>query len=197
LKSKSKSLKKELKMKKISFFIAGGIVTALILGFAGFAYAQTQTPPNPGTGYSGGMMGLFGARGNGKMSGWRGQVDGDFEGPMHEDMVAAFASKLGMTSDALEAELDSGKSMWQVAEEKNMSLEDFRSLMLETRNNALAQAVSAGTITQQQADWMNAHMNQGHGYGYGSDYAPCTGLDGNGWRGGPGGRWNTQPTPAP
>jgi hypothetical protein len=184
-------------MKNILFFVAGGVAVALILGLVGFAYAQTQPPGGQNPGFTGGGMDRFGGHGYSMMAGWQGQTDSDFEGPMHDYMVIAFAEALDMTPEALESELDAGKTLWQVAEEKNINLEDFRNLMLEARGKALESAVTAGVITQQQADWMTQRINQMQANGYGPDYAPCGGIGGGNWRGGPAGRWNAQSTPTP
>ncbi|MFM8320370.1 MAG: hypothetical protein ACKOC5_05590 [Chloroflexota bacterium] len=192
-------------MKKL---IVIGIVAALVVvalgAVAGYAYAQSPTPnPFPfgygpgsmmggrggqyGGQYGGGMMGgRGGMRGGGMMGGYG--LNGE-PGPMHEYMLAAMAEGLDMTPETLQAELDAGKTMWQVAEAKGLTQEAFTTLMLDARTAALAQAVEAGVITQAQADWMLQRM-QGFGQGGFNGGCPMQG-------GGRGGRWNTQPTQAP
>jgi hypothetical protein len=184
-------------MKNILFFLAGGLVAAVLLAGVGLAYAQTQTPPDQAQGYFGGMMGRFNGRGGGMRGGWRGQASDGFEGPMHDYMVSGLAEALDMTPEALEAELDAGKTAWQVAQEKGISLEDFRTLMDEAHDKALEQAVSAGAISQEQADWMQSRMDQAQANGFGPGYGPCGGMGANNWQGGRGGGWNAQPTSAP
>jgi hypothetical protein len=188
------SRKGVVKMKNILFFLAGALVAAVVLAGVGFAYAQTQNPPNQAPGYSGGMMG--GGRGFGLMGGGRGQAS-DFEGPMHVAMVASLAEGLDMTPEALQAELDAGKTAWQVAQEKGLGLDDFRTLMDEAHDKALGQAVADGILTQEQADWMGSRMDQAQANGFGAGNGPCGGMGFSNWGGGRGGRWNTQPTPAP
>lgn len=166
-------------MKNVLFFAAGGLTVALILGLAGFAFAQTQTPQNPTTGIA-----PFGGRGYGMIGGWNRQADSDFEGPIHDYMIAALAEELDITPEALESELEAGKTVWQVAEAKNISLDDFNALMLDARAKALENAVTAGVITQQQADYMTQRLNKNAG--------SC-----RNWQSGPMGRWNNQPIPAP
>jgi len=143
-------------MKKILIVSVVVILAVLILGVAGFAYAQTQTPPTPGYPYGAGMMRRGGGFGMGMMGRW-GQ---DGFGPMHEYMVDAFAEALGMTPEDLQAQIDAGKTPWQVAQSQGLTDEQIRDLMLKAHDKALDAAVAAGVITQEQADWMDSHMEQ-------------------------------------
>jgi len=121
------------------------------------------------------------------------RVDGQV-GPMHEYMEKAFAEALGISEEDLEAALASGKTMWQVAEEKGMTLEQFQKVMLEARTNAFKQMVDDGVITQAQADWMLSRMG-GQGGRFGGQ-GGCPGM-GGGYNGGNGSRWNTPPSTSP
>ncbi len=103
------------------------------------------------------MMGRGGMMGRWTQSGATGQY-----GPMHEYMVGAMAEALGMTDEELDAELAAGKTMWQVAEEKGLSTEEFQQLMIDARTSALEKMVADGVLTQEQADWMQSRM-QGSG----------------------------------
>lgn len=170
-------------MKKLVWMGAVLMVVLLALGAAGFAYAQEPQPTEPvplGPGYGrGGMMGR-----------WNQGAAGSY-GPMHEAMVAAMAEALGMTAEELNAELAAGKTMWQVAEAKGLSLEDFQTLMLDARKAALEKLVADGVITQAQADWMLSRMQGMWGRGGGQGGCPMHGG---------GGRWSAPPaqtTPAP
>lgn len=171
-------------MKKVVLIAVVAFVVLAALGVAGYAYAQTPTPPTnpfvPGSGYG---------RGGGMMGGWRSAQD---YGPMHEYMVAAMAETLGMTVDELNAELAAGKTMWLIAQEKGFTLEQFQTLMLEARQKALEQMVADGVITQAQADWMLDRM-QGMWGGAGGYGCPGMGGFGPGGFGRGGGRWNTPP----
>ena len=134
-------------MKKTIFALVIVAVVAAAFAFTGPVFAQTPNPQNPqppfggmmGQGYRGGMMGQNGTRG---------------EGLMHDEMLAAFAAKLGLTADELEAQLEAGKTLYQVASEKGLTAEQFQALWSEARAAALDAAVKAGKITQEQADWM-------------------------------------------
>jgi hypothetical protein len=162
-------------MKKI--FVIGLVLIAAVALTVGIAFAQTPTQPGYGS-YGPGMMG---GRGGHSMMGFGGPVDGGY-GIMHESMVATFSEAFGLTPEALQARLDAGETMWQVAESLGYDLETFRSVMLEARADALQQAVEDGTITQEQADWMSQRMNRMGGFGNGA--CDGTGPKGSGVRGG-------------
>ncbi len=97
--------------------------------------------------------------------------DGQY-GPMHEYMEKAFAEALGISEEDLEAALASGKTMWQVAEEKGLTLEQFQKVMLDARQEAFKQMVADGVITQAQADWMLSRMQNMGGRSVGRVAAP-------------------------
>lgn len=144
-------------MKK--FLVAGVIllVVVLLAGAAGLAYAQSQLPPAQTPGYGWGMMGGFRGRGNG--SGFGMMANGAYGG-MHEYMINALASALNMKPEDLQSQISAGKTPYQVAQEKGLSDAQIREVMEKTHDEALKQAVAAGAITQQQADWMDQHMEQ-------------------------------------
>ncbi|MDD2696134.1 MAG: hypothetical protein PHD58_09435 [Anaerolineales bacterium] len=182
--------------KNILIFFAGAVVTALVLGAAGFVYAQTQTPPNanPPAGFA--PWGMMGGRGAGMMGAWRNNADADFEGPMHDAMIAALAEALNVTPEELEEAHDAGKTMWQFAEEQGLSADEFAQIMIQARTKALNQAVEDGAITQEQANWMIQRMSQAQANGFGM--GACGGFrQSQGFRGGPGGRWNPPATQTP
>lgn len=162
-------------MKKI--LVLGLVLVAVVALTVGVAFAQSPTPE----GYSTYGPGMMGGRGGQGMMGFRGPVDGTY-GPMHESMVASMAGALSLTPEALQARLDAGETMWQVAESQGYDLEAFRSLMLEARADALQQAVEDGTISQEQAEWMSQRMNRMGGFGNGT--CDGTGPNGSGIRGG-------------
>ena len=166
--------------------LIGALIMALAAGFglAGLAYAQTPNPPAPETPAGPGMMnpgrmgrGMFGMRSS------RGF------GPMHEYMEEALAKAMGVTEEELEAAFSEGKTMWQLAEEKGMSAEEFKKVMVEARKTAIAEMVTAGIITQAQADWMLNRMENRSEQG---GFRRCPGMGGFG-RGG--GRWNNPGVP--
>ena len=157
-----------------------GIVLVAVLALAalgaGVAFAQTQTPNSgfdPGwmmggnglTGYGSGMMG-----GRGGMMSDYAQNDNGWEGmnSMHQWMTTsggmhtfvwdALAAKLGLTSDELYVEVNSGKTIAQIAEEKGVSRADLVAALETAHQNSLAQAVTDGALTQEQADSILVQM---------------------------------------
>jgi len=188
-------------MKKI--LIIGALIAVAALSFAGFAYAQADTPPEPpypapGYGnFGGGMMDGFQGGGRGMMGrrgGFRSQAAvGDY-GPMHEYMIETFAEALELEPEEIESRLAEGETMWQIAESLGISIDEFGELMLEARTDALEAAVDNGIIPQEQADWMLERMNQTQASGYGPGSANCeiSGGRGPAYGGSPRGRWNSR-----
>jgi hypothetical protein len=157
------TIMKELKMLKKILVLGVVMVAVLAVAFAGYVgYASAQTP-QPGT-QTFGPGHMMGGRGNsgetyqgmgpGTMGRRGGQGTGQGTGVLHTYMVAAFADALDLTPEALQGELDAGKKIYDVAAEKGFTDEQFVELMTTARTTALEQAVAAGDITQEQADWM-------------------------------------------
>ena len=180
-------------MKKILLVIAITVLAIASLSLAGYAYAQTQTPPNPndpansslpGWRSFGGMMG-----GRWNRNAWRSSSSEDY-GPIHEYMIAALARAFNLTPEELEARHDAGETMWDIAADLGLDAEQFRQAMLDARTQALNDAVAAGVITQEQADWMVSRMNQMWSRGFGSEAGGCPGMGGSFQGRMGGGRWN-------
>jgi hypothetical protein len=154
-------------MKKTLLIVAVIAVSVLSLGLAGYAYAQTQTPEYPydsgmmgnNDGYGRGMMsgysdhGMMGGYGDYGMMGWNGK-----EGPMHDAMVTEVANALGLTPEEIEARHDGGESIWEIAESEGLGTEEIQNLMDSAHDLALEDAVAKGYLTQEEAEWMNSHM---------------------------------------
>ena len=167
-------------MKKTLLVVSIALILLVTLGIAGFAYAQSQIQPTPGSPYRQGMMGGF--SGQGMMGGFNGQY-----GPMHTYMVDAIAEKLGLTSEDVQSRLAAGETMWQIASSTGLSDDQVRTVLGEAHDLALDKAVEAGLLTQEQADWMDQHMEQMWTNDGGM---PCQGGAAGAVRRGPGGRWN-------
>jgi hypothetical protein len=184
-------------MKKILLIVVGFLVAVSVFGVAGFAYAQSQTPPTPEYPYGPGMMGGGYGRsyGHGMMGGYGMHAQSGVErmdwggeyGPMHDAMIAALAEALGLTPGELEARHDAGETMWQIAESEGLSTDEIQDLMLAAHDAALDDAVANGLLTEEQAEWMDAHMDQmwGGEYGNGGFGGHCGGAGWNAsrWQG--------------
>lgn len=176
-------------MKKVILFGGLVILAFLVLGIAGFAYAQAQTPtpPFPGGGMGQWMMDRRNGYRPGMMTGRRGGgMMGGAYGPLHPYVVNALAEALNLKREDIQSRLEAGETMWQIAQSQELRDEQVLEVMQSAHEAALQAAVAAGVITQEQADWMNEHMQQRgeNGAGFGG----C-----HGGRARPGGRWNNQP----
>ena len=170
-------------MRKIWIIVGVLGVTTLALGAAGLVYAQSETPPpfiNPG--YGPGMMGSGGRHGGGLANGE--------EAPYHESMLERFAEALGIAVDQLEARLESGEMMWQIAEAEGVTEEEIFDIMQQSRKAMVEQAVEDGILSQKRADFMGSRWQEG---GFRGGNGGCMGYgDSNeeGYHRGPQGRWN-------
>ncbi|PWH13303.1 MAG: hypothetical protein DDG59_14500 [Anaerolineae bacterium] len=171
-------------LKNIFFMVIGATIVVLVFGVTGIVFAQSQPPNNAPSGWRGrwNNSGMMGRWSQGAQDGW-----------MHDYLIAAIAPKLGLSVEALESQLTAGKTLWQIAQEKGLTLEQFQTELLEAKKEALSKMVADGVITQAQADWMLSRMNwmfqNGRGFGFGS--GPCHGGSWGGQRG----RWAPIPTP--
>jgi hypothetical protein len=156
------------------FTIALVMVATLVavLMSASFVFAQGTVPTTPqapgsalgygATGNGGGMRGgRSGAMNNGGM-GAGGFAAAD-DGILHDAMIAVYAEKLGISVDDLNARMEAGETMAQIAYAEGLTADEFTALMADTRSQALEQAVADGTLTQEQADWMQTRGNRSTG----------------------------------
>jgi len=192
-------------MKK--FLLIGLIVAVLliVIGGAGVVYAQVrnlntnavvtlntnqggdrQTPfgYGPGgmmNGYGYGPGGMMGGYGRGGMMGGRGRGFVEGQGFMHDYMISAFASAVGLTVDDVNTRLGNGETLVQIAEAQGFTGDKLTQLITDVRKSALDQAVKAGVITQAQADLMLERMNSytGPGFGPGFGFGNCPMWDGD------------------
>ncbi len=195
-------------MKKLFGISIVALLAILVFGFAGLALAQESTPAQPAPGQSQGTYAPGQMRG-GRWAGLGGMQAGmglsGEPGPWHQAVTASLAEAFGMAPDALQARLDGGETLWQVAELLGWTSEQLQSEMLAARSTALQQAVADSLLTQEQADIMAQRMNQGWPEGFGPGSANCDGS-GQAHQGqgqgqgrqtgrGQGMRLNTLPTP--
>jgi hypothetical protein len=181
-------------------FLIIGLIVALVLiivGGAGIVYARvrgvaTNTAVTVNTtqngdkiirqfGYGpGGMIGgygpggMMGERGFGPgMMGRRGTGIARGSGIMHDYMISAFASAVGLTVEQVDTRLANGETLKQIAIAQGTAEADLPALATKVRQAALDKAVANGIITQAQADLMLERMNNSSGQGFG----PGLGLD--------------------
>jgi hypothetical protein len=150
-------------MKKWILSLVVVTVVAVTLGSTNpvFAKSLTSQTSTQETGYGYGM----GGRGaNGGMMGTG--IAGTSDGILHDDLIAIYAEKLGISVADLNSRLAAGESLSAIAASKGLTSEQFTSLISTARDQAIDQAVKDGTLTQAQADWMKtrgAGMANGSG----------------------------------
>lgn len=153
-------------MKKLLIAVLVFAVIAVAgLAVTGVVFAQTPTE-EPGNVTPRGF-GPQGNRGGGMLR------DALGEGWMHDEMLAAFSAKLGISVADLEARVDAGETLWDIATAEGMTVADFSAAKQEVREKALDKAVSEGKITAEQAELMKTRMGRG---GMGSMRGDCTGA---------------------
>lgn len=135
--------------------------------------AQTTAEPNgPNGPYGNGACPMHGGEGGyGPMSAYRDQ------------MHTAIAAALGLTLDEYNAKLAEGLTPFEIAEAQGVDAETFQAAWLDAHEAALAQAVADGVMTQEQADWMLAHMQRHLENGFGPGMMGGWGNGSNGPQG--------------
>jgi hypothetical protein len=141
------------------------VVIVLTLGTTGYAYAQTQTPNsgslnNDGTTSLTGALGGHGLMGSTFGAASTGASSGTIDGLLHDYIVQAFADTTLLTVEEIELRLADGETLKDIAFSLDMTLDEFRTLIIEVRTAALIAAVADGVITQKQADWMLDHLSR-------------------------------------
>ena len=150
-------------MKKLALSIVVLAVVALALTSVGTAYAQSPTQA-PGSGYAN-----MGGRGNRAGAAVGATASGltPGSGLLHDYMLAGYSEALNIPVDTLQARLDAGETMSQIALSTGLTLDEFRTLMTDVRIQAIDAALADGVITQEQADWLKTRgagqMSAGRG----------------------------------
>ncbi|UJF32861.1 hypothetical protein [Paenibacillus hexagrammi] len=108
-----------------------------------------QQVENKGFGNRGGFPGGNG----GPMGGQRGP--GGFGGGLEKEA----ATILGVEESSIQDSLKDGKTLVQVAEAAGMTEADFLAKLVEAKQTAIAADVTAGKITQEQADKMTGNLS--------------------------------------
>ena len=153
--------------KKLWMFVGGTLIAMLLIGSVGavVVYAQDATPTPTATHRA-----------------WPGNgVHGTYLTGAELD---AAANALGMTSADLTAELKSGKTLSQIATEKGVNLQTVLAAIQAARKadftTQISQAVTAGKITQDKANWLLKGLDKGYingpGFGFGAGFGGFRGT---------------------
>ena len=166
-------------MKNKSLVVVLLLVVLAALSLVGVVAAQDDTPAAPDGSYGGcGYEDCLHNDGQGYGNGYghgRGMVGGLDNGWMHEFMVAAFADVLDLDQAEIEAQIEAGFHMWDIAADSDLSDEEFQRLMTDAREQALERAVEEGLIDAEWAAWMLERMGGMHSGGYGYGKGGCSG----------------------
>jgi uncharacterized membrane protein len=168
---------------KKSILIGGLLVALLVIGVIGatsvYAQGPTTTPTTPLP---------------------NGVIPGDRHGRgLSQPELEAAAKALNMTTDELSTALQSGQTLDQVAQAANVDVQTVKDAIQAAHSaemrSRIQQAVTDGTITQANADWLLEGLDKGYigvpgafdfGFGHGGPHGP----------GGPGfGHGNNNQTP--
>ena len=140
-------------MKTRIWLVLAGIAMALVVAITFATAAWAQGPAGGfGPGQGQGRM-----AGGGPGMGRRGGMGGQMGGPQ-QSLVAIAAQQLGIEQADLVAQLQGGKTIAQVASEKNVPLDTIVNAFAATRQARMAQAVANGRMTQAEADAMLATL---------------------------------------
>lgn len=188
----------------------GAVVLAAFTFFSPLAWAQGPMGWNgrgdgsgpmfdrgfgPGGGMGRGMMfnDNFGPRfGMGQGGGMMGGMGGRWGGP-EDSLISIAAEKLGMTTTELVTELQSGKTIAAIAQEKNVTLDTIVEAMVAARTERLTEMVTNGQLTQEQADAMLAMMKANITTKLSEAWSPRGPMGGRFGGGRMGGRWGGNP----
>ena len=146
---------------KMSVLIAGLLVALVVIGVIGAtnAFAQSQSSA------------LF-----------HGGGPGDGRGPrLGQAELEAAAQALNMTTDELTTALQSGKTLEQVAQDAGVDFQKVQDAVQAAHatemRERIQQAVTDGTITQENADWLLEGLDKGFigvpgAFGLGGPHGP-------------------------
>ncbi|MBE2198943.1 MAG: hypothetical protein IAE79_10060 [Anaerolinea sp.] len=146
-------------MKHVKLVAIGLVLTAVLVvgAFTVLAQGDQPTIPPEVPDYGPGMMGrqhggMMGGQHGGMMGGQHGGMMGNFSLP------GVAAQMLDMTVDEIQAELSAGISIADLAANHDVDAQTIIDEALAQHQAALDTAVANGTLTQEQADWMQANM---------------------------------------
>jgi predicted transcriptional regulator len=156
--------------KKLWMFVGGMLIAMLLIGSVGavVVYAQSPTPTaivTPSTGRTRPGAGAHGTY-------------------LAGSELDAAAKALGMTSADLSAGLKSGKTLSQIATEKGVNLQTVMAAIQAARKadftTQINQAVTAGKMTQDKANWLLEGLDKGYingpSFGFGIGFGGTKGT---------------------
>jgi uncharacterized protein YidB (DUF937 family) len=149
--------------------ISGGVALGAVFSPIGLANAQNDSTSSPDTtATTAGPSSNDSSSTGGTGSSNEGSTDSETNpGQRHQGghvgrghKLDDVASILGLTTDELRTQLQGGKTLGQIAQDKGISADDLVSQMVAKLTERLNQAVADGRITQAQADTKLADADQ-------------------------------------
>ncbi len=137
--------------------VVGGIALTMALATLGTTVVFAQGPWGPGDG------GRLGSQGSPPFPGGFGW--GVYPSSNRDQIIV---DALGISVDEFLAAREEGKTLADLADELNVDLASIREAVEEARAQALSEAVEAGRISSEQAEWMADHGAMGIGPGHGT-----------------------------
>lgn len=131
-----------MKVQRVVALVAGALVAGLTLGWAATGIAATVAPTPASQGAPCGT----------------GLRLGDAMRESGSRLLDIVAKLTGLSTDEVVAERQAGKTYAEIAASKNVSADAVVNEAVAARQAAVAAAVAAGTITQEQADAALAQM---------------------------------------
>jgi hypothetical protein len=125
-----------------------------------------------------GMMNPYGYGPGGMLRGPGFGLNQD-EGLLHDYLVSAFAKAVNLTADQVNTRLANGETLRQIAVAQGFTGDQLTQLATQVVTDAINQAVTAGVITQAQADKLLQQMQNhpGFGFGPGFGFRNCPGMN--------------------
>lgn len=90
----------------------------------------------------------------------------------YDYVTSVLKNKLGLTDTQITDELNSGKTVYEIAKEKGMSEETFQAALLAEKNEAIDVSVTKGTITKEEGTVLKENIK--------TNQSSCTGDFGEG-----------------
>lgn len=129
-------------MKKKNLIIALTLVLSLGVGVT--AYADSKTPTTTGSGVTCTGYGF------GKITGMRG----------YDFMTNILKNKFGISDSDISTARDSGKTIYDIAKDKGITEDQFKSAMVEERTKAVDEAVKNGSIAEEQGENIKSNIKE-------------------------------------
>lgn len=123
--------------KELAYLVVGGVMASVLTGTFVYAQGNTNTQTNDSS-----LAPCHQGRGGEAMFG---KMD-------KEQMLQNHAEMLGMSMTELQQALDAGQNFQEIAASKGITQEQMQEKMQTEMKAHLSEQVSAGTITQEQAD---------------------------------------------